>query len=287
MAYLEWWFDPQSDFFKYDPENDFLKLGAQQATKLWRRNQALALELVSANAIVAPTMWQARQLPSLLRERCHIIHDGVDLEKFKPSVQGNQNGPAVVTYGTRGMEAMRAFPQLIIGLLPLLKGNRDLIVEIAGEDRINYGGSAPDGFDSWGAWAKRKLLDAGVEGRIKWLGYLGLNDYVSWLQSSHCHVHLSHPFVASWSLLEALACECPMVVSDVEPVRELCQGTSSKVTYVDHRNPQAITKSIQKTLGNHKRRESSHMRPMMSRYSSAYSLEQWSLVADLQLTTKD
>ena len=80
IAYLEWWFDPESAFFAYDPDNHDLNLNRQTATKLWLRNQSLALELVSADAMVAPTLWQARQLPSVLRERCHVIHDGVDLE---------------------------------------------------------------------------------------------------------------------------------------------------------------------------------------------------------------
>ena len=69
------------------------------------------------------------------------------------------------------------------------------MAEIAGEDSINYGGNAPQGFASWGKWAKQRLSEAGLQNRVKWLGYLELNDYVSWLQSSHCHVHLSHPLL--------------------------------------------------------------------------------------------
>ena len=89
------------------------------------------------------------------------------------------------------MEPIRAFPQFVNSLLPLLKANPDLVAEIAGEDSIHYGGNAPQGFASWGK-GHCQLSEAGLQDRVK-CRPSGLNDYVSWLQSSHCHVHLSHP----------------------------------------------------------------------------------------------
>ena len=94
----------------------------------------------------------------MFRERCHIIHDGVDLKKFVPGKQQLEKPTKTVTYGTRGMEPIRAFPQFINSLLPLLKANTDLVAEIAGEDSIHYGGNAPQGFASWGKWAALEEL---------------------------------------------------------------------------------------------------------------------------------
>lgn len=285
IAYLEWWFDPESDFLHYDPDNSDLNINPNLGKKLWLRNQSLSLELITADAIVAPTRWQASQLPNLLKERCHIIHDGIDLSRFKAKSELRSSGSSIITYGTRGMEPMRAFPQFIKSLPSLFAQHPELQAQIAGEDSINYGGNLPQGFQSWGNWAKQHLANEGVSQKVQWLGHLGPEQYVRWLQSSNCHVHLSHPFVASWSLLEALACESPLVASDVTPVRELCEATKSPVTYVDHRNTEAISAAIASCLF-----ESTQSRKIITnldlqRYCRLSTLQEWSHVAGLELTT--
>src|SRR5262249_56291638 len=40
---------------------------------------------------------------------------------------------------------------------------------------------------------------------------------------SDLHLYLTVPFVPSWSLINALACGCVVLASDVEPVRELIE----------------------------------------------------------------
>ena len=285
IAYVEWWFDPLSDFLHYDQENQDLHLNRNQGAKLWLRNQALSLELINADEIVAPTRWQAQQLPPLLKGRCYVIHDGIDLNQFKPSTKKVHTHTRLVTYGTRGMEPMRGFPQFIKGIISLLLDNQEVKVQIAGEDEICYGGSPPKTHGTWGAWAKAQLSKAGISHRVEWLGHLQTAEYIAWLQRSDCHVHLTHPFVASWSLLEALACDCPMVVSDVAPVRELCEGTNAEVTYVDHRKPWALPKAIDAAIQRSTGKRLKSPARNMQNYARATCLNQWSHVAGLKLTT--
>lgn len=233
VSYLEWWFDPESELLRHDPNNAALGLTPAVAPGFWLRNQTLALELSCADLVVAPTQWQRAQLPPLLRQHCKVIHDGVDLQQFKPRPERRAAKP-LLTYGTRGMEPMRGFPELIRELPAALEAWPELEVEIAGEDGIHYGGVAPEE-GSWKRWAETRLAGPIAAGRVRWRGRLAEDDYVAWLQSSWVHVYLTQPFVASWSLVEALACGCPLIASNVPPVQEFC--APGRAWLVDSRKP--------------------------------------------------
>jgi len=47
--------------------------------------------------------------------------------------------------------------------------------------------------------------------------------YLNILRLSSVHVYLTYPFVASWSLAEALATGCAVVASDTAPVLEFVE----------------------------------------------------------------
>ena len=82
IAYLEWWFNPVSEFFSYDEDNKRINLSRLSIKKNYDRNIFVAIELSSADAIVSPTFWQRSQLPKLLKESCHVIFDGIDFGTY-------------------------------------------------------------------------------------------------------------------------------------------------------------------------------------------------------------
>ena len=250
--------------------------------KLWLRNQALALELVTADEIVAPTRWQAQQLPSLLKGRCHVIHDGVDLNRFKPAAEKPPKDHLLLTYGTRGMEPMRGFPQFIESLLILLPKHQNIRVQIAGQDEICYGGMPPKSHATWGIWAKAQLTERGLAERVEWLGYS--KSTLTRLAAGQQLPCASDPSIRrQLEPLEALACQCPMVVGNVAPARELCEGTQSNVTYVDHRRDDALPRAIGALLKPTKAPPGKALQGL--RLTPRRQLEKWSHVAGLQLTT--
>ena len=285
VAYLEWWFNPTSEFYRYDPENLELGIHPKATSTHWLRNQPLALELCAADAVVAPTAWQRQQLPSVLQERCQVVHDGIDMQTFRPAEPSQRHSNPLLTYGTRGMEPLRGFPQFIRALPELMQTRPEICVEIAGEDSSHYLGSPPKAFSSWGSWAKQFLESHGVASQVKWLGHLPLTKYVNWLQRSWCHVYLTHPFVASWSLVEALACGTKLLVSDVAPVREFCEGQPN-VSFVDHRNAAELSLHLAEALQAKPQPDPANRRQqLLKRCSLASSLNGWSLVSGLKLTT--
>jgi glycosyltransferase involved in cell wall biosynthesis len=57
--------------------------------------------------------------------------------------------------------------------------------------------------------------------RFRFLGTVEASTLVDVLSLSDLHVSLTVPFVLSWSLLDALACECVVLASATAPVREV------------------------------------------------------------------
>lgn len=245
IAYVEWWFEAQSALYKFDPNNRWW-VGPTDGHCLRERNLPLALELSEADELVTPTKWQRQQLPLALQERCRVIHDGVDLNRFKRNHQHRAETP-LLTYGTRGMEPMRGFPELIESLPAVLEAHPTLKVEIAGEDRICYGGPAPKE-GSFGEWAKSRLKPWIKSGRLEFLGTLPPHAYPGWLHRSWMHVHLTRPFVASWSLLEAMAAGCCLIASNTEPVREFVDASNAAL--VDFRTEQWLNPVVTTLLAN-------------------------------------
>ena len=283
ISYLEWWFNPKSPFFNYDRSNRNLGVSESSITKCWKRNQSLALELSVSDAIVSPTQWQKSQLPKLLKDACEVVFDGLDLNvyKFDHSVGIREN---VITYGTRGMDPMRAFPQFISALPEVLKRNEAIKVEIAGIDEANYGSEYKK--SSWKQWALELLSSHQLSNRVNWVGRLGPGKYEKWLQSSGTHIYLSHPFVTSWSLIEAYCCFTPLVVSEIELTHEICSGCET-VTYADHRK----TKDLSEKIITHLDTISSTSRSRLDcardvdRFGIPRSLEGWSRVSGVELAT--
>ena len=247
IAYVEWWFNPESELFFYDENNQFLNLNRRKIPNAWKRNQIMALELAAANELVSPTYWQKSQLPKNFENKCKVIYDGIDTKFFKPSRESFHKN-FVVTYGTRGMEPMRGFPQFVKAITIFARKRDNIVIRIAGNDEINYGGApSPDkNFKSWGLWAKYYFEKNNVAEKIEWTGRLQKENYRNFLQESDCHIYLTHPFVASWSLLDALACGTTIVASDLKCVSEITEYALQKdqIHLIDHRNISSIVQAI-------------------------------------------
>ena len=284
ISYLEWWFNPKSTFFTYDISNKDLNINQDSITKQWERNQTIALELATSQAIVCPTKWQKQQLPKIYQNHCDVIFDGIDTKKFNKNLRDDKKQRKVLTYGTRGMDPIRAFPQFIKALPNLLDNDRNLVVEIAGIDDTFYGTHNKSEKTSWGKWAKKYLDEKNLGAKVKWVGHLGAGKYEKWLANSSCHVYLTHPFIASWSFVEALACGIPLIASNVEPVKEFCVNDSG-IELVDHRCDNFLTEPVLRVL--QQRCPIIYDRKIVLNLSVEKSLDAWSRVAGIELHTVD
>ncbi len=176
-----------------------------------------------------PTQWQLSTYPEWAQSRITLLREGVNLDLCAPNA-ALRRAPLkigdvtiapeekLVTYVSRDLEPYRGFHVIMRALPHLLRGRKDLRVVIVGADGISYG-SAP----ASGTWREVMLkeLDGKIDlSRVTFAGRVDYQIYLNLLQRSDAHVYLTYPFVASWSLREALASGCAVIGSDTEPVRE-------------------------------------------------------------------
>jgi glycosyltransferase involved in cell wall biosynthesis len=83
--------------------------------------------------------------------------------------------------------------------------------------------------------------------RLHFVDFLSLEAYRSVLRASAVHVHLTVPFVLSWSLIEAMATGCTIVASDTAPVREVIVPDVNGLL-ADFRDPLAIAERVMQAL---------------------------------------
>ena len=119
---------------------------------------------------------------------------------------------------------------MIRALPALMRARKDLKVVMVGGDGVSYGVPPPGG-GTWRELFLREVKDQIDPARISFPGKVGYETYRALLRRSDAHVYLSYPFVASWSLREALAMGCAVIGGDTDPVREfVTHGENGLIT---------------------------------------------------------
>ena len=77
---------------------------------------SVAYELLIADKVISPTIWQANQLPSSIKERVEIIPEGVDTDIMRFNPGWKSNSKLLISYATRGLESMRGYPEFVIAV---------------------------------------------------------------------------------------------------------------------------------------------------------------------------
>ncbi len=231
LGYLEFFYRLRDADVGFDPE---FPLPADHYPRVRARNAVnlLALTLNGQSrgpTGQTPTEWQLSTYPAWAHDRIALLREGADLDRCKPDpkarrqtlkLAGRTIGPndKLVTYVARDLEPYRGFHILMRALPRLLATRKDVIVALVGRDGVSYGNPPPSG-----TWREAMLTELGERidpGRVLFPGRLDYDVYLRMLQRSDAHVYLTYPFVASWSLREALAAGCAVIGSDTYPVRE-------------------------------------------------------------------
>jgi glycosyltransferase involved in cell wall biosynthesis len=259
LGYFEFYYQHDRADVGFDPEFpaeplDFPRIRAKNAIN------HIALNLGGAGQ--TPTEWQLSTYPDWARPKIDVVWEGVDLETCSPDPTAHKKTLKVgdmtirptdklVTYVSRDLEPYRGFHVMMRALPDLMRARKDIKVIMIGGDGISYG-SAPRG---GGNWREAMLAEVGKDidlNRVVFPGRVAYSTYLAALRRSDAHVYLTYPFVASWSLREALAIGCPVIGGDTETVREfITHGENGLLT--PPLDPKALARSILGLLEDKKR----------------------------------
>lgn len=211
-------FDPE---FGMPDQNERFRVAA--------KNAGMAMAYVDASRIVSPTPFQASFFPPALRDRTTIIHEGVDTAVVKPRPKVKlriEGGPIldgstpVVTFINRNFEPLRGYHIFMRALPELLTAVPDAHVVLIGADGARGYGAESQGGESWKTKFLAEVSDQLDMSRVHFPGRVAHNWMIDALSISAAHVYYTYPFVLSWSLIEAMACECLILGSNTGPLRD-------------------------------------------------------------------
>ncbi|MBL8554590.1 MAG: glycosyltransferase [Phenylobacterium sp.] len=225
VAFAEFWYHARGYDVAFDTE--FFPAEEEQVFRVHAKNPVMALAYATADAIVAPTEFQASALPPVFRERTRVIHEGVDVGAIRPAPpqpfvldDGRVIAPGtpVITHVNNNMEPLRGLHILARALPRLLAEVPDAQVIVIGDpSRRAYGGTAPDGK----TWAEAIFEPLAFDrSRVHLLGRVPHARMLAALRLGAAHVYYTYPFVLSWSLAEAMASGCYVIGSDTAPLHD-------------------------------------------------------------------
>jgi glycosyltransferase involved in cell wall biosynthesis len=227
VSYCEFYYRALGADVGFDPE--FPALGVDGLVRLRARNAATLLGLIDSDVAVSPTAWQRSLFPPELRPKIQVVHDGIDVDVASPNREALfrakdgsifRAGDEVITFVARNLEPYRGYHIFMRALPRILAARPSARVLIVGKSGVSYGAPPPSG-RTWKEIFLSEVEDQLDLARVTFCESLPYPQFLAVLQVSRVHVYLTYPFVLSWSILEAMACECLIVASNTPPVSEV------------------------------------------------------------------
>ncbi len=253
LGYFEFYYSADGIDVGFDPE---FPTHPAEHPRIRAKNGVNLLALNLGAHGQTPTNWQLSTYPEWARPYITLLPEGVDLDVCKPNTEVRRHplkingttirpGDKLVTYVARDLEPYRGFHVMMRAVPHLLRARKDVRVVLVGADGISYGRPPPEG-----TWRQKMLEELGGSidpDRVLFPGRLDYKLYAAMLQRSDAHVYLSYPFVASWSLREALATGCVVIGGDTPTVSEFVRHEKNGLL-VSFFDPKGLAHAVLRAL---------------------------------------
>lgn len=287
LSFVEFVYRASGGDVGFDPE--FPLDGDEAPWRIRTKNAGLSLAFSASDWLVAPTRWQAQQLPPEHAGRVSVVHDGIDTDTVRPNPKATvtlgrggltlRPGDEVVTFVNRNLEPYRGYHSFMRALPEILRRRPRARAILVGGSGVSYGGKPPGGRSYRDIYLDEVKDDLDMT-RVHLVGNLPYAAYLSLLQVSAAHVYLTYPFVLSWSLLESMAAGCAVIGSRTAPVEEVVRDGRNGVL-VDFFSKTEIADAVVDALARpHAHRE---LRQAARRTAEGYDLKKVCLPRQIRL----
>lgn len=218
---FEYFYRPVGQDLGYRPE---LPVDELSLLRSRTRNAMILLDLENCDRGWTPTHYQHDMLPAPFHDKVDVLFDGIPTDRFYrrqvpdrliPDAGEIPADHRIVTYVTRGFEMMRGFDIFMKVAKRIYEQFPNVTFIVAGKDRVHYG---PEMQFIEEKTFREHVLKSGDYDLSKFRFIA--NNSPELLSISDVHIYLTEPFIASWSLVEAMACGAVVVASDQTCVRE-------------------------------------------------------------------
>jgi glycosyltransferase involved in cell wall biosynthesis len=191
------------------------------------RNATQLVELEYCTKGYSPTTFQRSTYPEAYQSKLSVLFDGIDTNLYSPgSVSSSSELPRtwpadvkLVTYVSRGLEAMRGFDLFMQVAHRVSQIRKDVHFVIAGNPKTHYGSEMINIPEE--TFKDHVLKQQSYDlSRFHFLNWISEPALVDLYRLSDCHFYWTVPFTLSWSLFQSMSTGCLVMGSDSAPVRD-------------------------------------------------------------------
>jgi len=224
IGFFELFYDP---FDKHSQHRDEYAAPKPNRLRVPLRNAMQLVELEYCTKGYSPTDFQKSTYPDVYHDKLSVIFDGIDTNFYKPGLVGSNSDlvrtwPAdakIVTYVSRGLEAMRGFDVFMEVAHRVSQKRKDVHFVIAGNPKTHYGSEMINIKEPTFKDFVLKKFPYDLN-RFHFLDWITPSALVDLYRLSDCHFYWTVPFTLSWSLFQAMSTGCLVIGSDSAPVRD-------------------------------------------------------------------